>query len=155
MFKKLFGIKSNSEEGDKMKHSKLFLITFILTLIISFAQLWANDIYTERYSDRVLIVHSGKIYFDQVICLASSKGLIMIDTGIAPSRTAEYRKIIEREFGRSDFIYVINTHFHFDHTSGNQVFRDAVIIGHESTPPIGCNNLKQSDKISWRYGKLD
>lgn len=117
-----------------MKHNKPILITFMFTLIISFAQLWANDIYTERYSDRVLIVHSGKIYFDQVICLASSKGLIMIDTGIAPSRTAEYRKIIEKEFGRDDFIYVINTHFHFDHTSGNQVFKDAVIIGHESTP---------------------
>ncbi len=117
-----------------MKHNKSFLFTSFLVLIISFAQVWANDIYTERYSDRVLIVHSGKIYFDQVICIASSKGLIMIDTGIAPSRTAEYRKIIEREFGRNDFIYVINTHFHFDHTSGNQVFKDAVIIGHESTP---------------------
>lgn len=117
-----------------MKPSRLFLITFILTLINSFVQVWANDIFTERYSDRVLVVHSGKIYFDQVICLASSKGLIMIDTGIAPSRTAEYRKIIERELGRKDFIYVINTHFHFDHTSGNQVFKDAVIIGHESTP---------------------
>jgi glyoxylase-like metal-dependent hydrolase (beta-lactamase superfamily II) len=117
-----------------MKHKKSFLFTSFLVLIISFAQAWANEIHTERYSDRVLIVHSGKIYFDQVICLASSKGLIMIDTGIAPSRTTEYRKIIEQEFGRNDFIYVINTHFHFDHTNGNQVFKDAIIIGHESTP---------------------
>jgi glyoxylase-like metal-dependent hydrolase (beta-lactamase superfamily II) len=116
-----------------MKHPKIFLLISLLFLLISISQLWSNDIYTERYSDRVLIVHSGKIYFDQVICLASSKGLIMIDTGIAPSRTAEYRKIIEQGFGRNDFIYVINTHFHFDHTSGNQVFKDAKIIGHKST----------------------
>ncbi|MEE9502044.1 MAG: MBL fold metallo-hydrolase, partial [Candidatus Aminicenantaceae bacterium] len=28
--------------------------------------------------------------------------------------------------------YVINTHYHWDHTFGNQVFPDAVIVGHEN-----------------------
>jgi glyoxylase-like metal-dependent hydrolase (beta-lactamase superfamily II) len=58
----------------------------------------------------------------------------MIDTGKSPTLAAEYRKIIEREFGRNDFVYVINTHYHFDHTNGNGVFADAEIIAHESSP---------------------
>lgn len=38
------------------------------------------------------------------------------------------------EFGRSDFAYVINTHFHFDHLDGNQVFPEAEVVAHELNP---------------------
>jgi glyoxylase-like metal-dependent hydrolase (beta-lactamase superfamily II) len=58
----------------------------------------------------------------------------MVDTGKAPSLAREYRRIIEREFGRNDFIYAINTHYHFDHSNGNEVFADTEIIAHESSP---------------------
>jgi glyoxylase-like metal-dependent hydrolase (beta-lactamase superfamily II) len=88
----------------------------------------------ERLSDRVLIVKCGKVYFDQVIAIATQRGIVMIDTGMAPTLAAEYRRIIERELGRDDFIYVINTHYHSDHTNGNGVFADAAIIAHESSP---------------------
>jgi glyoxylase-like metal-dependent hydrolase (beta-lactamase superfamily II) len=88
----------------------------------------------ERLSDRVLIVKCGKVSFDQVIAIASEKGIVVIDTGTAPSLASEYRKIIERELGRNDFIYVINTHYHYDHTNGNGIYADAVIISHESSP---------------------
>jgi len=88
----------------------------------------------ERFSDRVIVVKCGKIYTDQVIAIAAQKGIVVIDTGKAPTLAAEYRKIIEREFGRRDFIYVINTHYHFDHSNGNGVFADAEIIAHESSP---------------------
>ncbi|HEX9975549.1 MAG TPA: MBL fold metallo-hydrolase [bacterium] len=111
------------------------LILFILT--VSFLQLRADEEFApqvERYSERVLIVKTGTAYFDQVIAIATNKGIIMIDTGISPSLTKKYREIIEREFGRNDFRYVINTHFHFDHTDGNQVFADATIIAHQTTP---------------------
>jgi glyoxylase-like metal-dependent hydrolase (beta-lactamase superfamily II) len=69
-----------------------------------------------------------------VIAIASEKGLVVVDTGLAPSLTKKYRKIIEREFGRDDFRYVINTHFHYDHSNGNQIFAEADIIGHELSP---------------------
>ena len=42
------------------------------------------------------------------------------------------RKIIEEKFKRNDFAYLINTHSHPDHIGGNQVFSDAVIVGHEN-----------------------
>ncbi len=117
-----------------MKFRRIIFICFILTLLVTLTELRADDeasIEFERFSERVLIVKSGKVYFDQVIAIASKKGLVLIDTGIAPSLTAEYRKIIEREFGRNDFTFVINTHYHFDHTCGNQVFPEAEIISHE------------------------
>ncbi|OQX95310.1 hypothetical protein B6I21_06130 [candidate division KSB1 bacterium 4572_119] len=100
----------------------------------SLAQVDKVHIEYERVSDRMLIVWGGKIYKDQVIAIATEKGIVMIDAGKAPTLTKEYRKIIEHEFGRNDFTYVINTHYHFDHTSGNQIFPEAEIIAHQKTP---------------------
>lgn len=113
-----------------------FLVLF-LAVALSGAVASAVDevpIEFERLSDRVLVVKCGKVYTDQVIAIATRKGVVMIDTGKAPSLAAEYRKIVEREFGRKDFVYVINTHYHFDHSNGNEVFADAEIIAHESSP---------------------
>ena len=84
-----------------------------------------------RLSDRVILVQSGETYDDTVIAVAGENGMLVIDTGIAPSWSERYRTTIEEVFGRDDFAYVVNTHYHFDHTDGNQVFADATIIGHD------------------------
>lgn len=128
-----------------MKFRRIIFIFFILTLLSSRAVLWAEEEFPidfERYSERVLIVKCGKLYTDQVIAIATQKGIVMIDTGKSSTLTTEYRKIIEREFGRNDFSYVINTHFHFDHTDGNQVFSETEIIAHESSP----ERMRQFDR---------
>jgi glyoxylase-like metal-dependent hydrolase (beta-lactamase superfamily II) len=128
-----------------MKFRRIISIFFILALLSSLSVLWAEEeipISFERYSERVLIVKSGKVYTDQVIAIATQKGIVMIDTGKSSTLSAKYKKIIEREFGRDDFSYVINTHFHFDHTDGNQVFAEAEIIAHESSP----ERMRQFDR---------
>lgn len=66
--------------------------------------------------------------------IETEKGLVVIDTGLSPSMGSETRRKIEVEMGRSDIRWVVNTHGHFDHTGGNQVFDDAVIIGHDDVP---------------------
>jgi cyclase len=86
----------------------------------------------QKVSDRVIIVGSGSNYYTAIIGIKTEKGLVAIDAGISPIMTARYRKTIEEEFGRNDFIYLINTHGHDDHTSGNQVFSDIPIIAHEN-----------------------
>jgi glyoxylase-like metal-dependent hydrolase (beta-lactamase superfamily II) len=129
-----------------MKFKRVNVICFLIALFFSLAHAGAEDevaIEFERFSERVLIVKAGKVYTDQVAAIASEKGLIVIDTGKASSLTVEYRKIIEREFGRSDFAYVINTHYHFDHTDGNQVFADVIIIAHERSPE-GMRRFEQN-----------
>ena len=75
---------------------------------------------------------SGEVYFDSVLALASQRGLVVIDTGVAPSLTTTYRAKIEEAFGRKDFTYVINTHFHFDHSDGNMIFPEATVIASEA-----------------------
>jgi glyoxylase-like metal-dependent hydrolase (beta-lactamase superfamily II) len=88
-----------------------------------------------RLSDRVLVLRED-VMADNITAIASKKGLIVIDSSGFPSTARRMRAIIEREFKRTDFAYVINTHFHWDHAWGNQVFPEAVIIGHEDCPAL-------------------
>lgn len=108
-----------------------------------FTQTAVEELITfERLSPKILIVKMGEVYPDQVVAVASEKGLVLIDSGISPTISKKYRYIIEREFGRDDFAYVVNTHHHFDHTNGNQVFSEAVIVAHENCPERMCEFIE-------------
>ncbi|MEN6312014.1 MAG: MBL fold metallo-hydrolase, partial [Acidobacteriota bacterium] len=85
-----------------------------------------------RLGDKAALFRIGREYTTNVVVLASRRGLVVIDTGVLPSRAAALRAAIEREFGRKDFAYVINTHSHFDHVDGNQAFADVPIIAHRN-----------------------
>lgn len=64
--------------------------------------------------------------------IQSQKGLVLIDTEASPRLMAPIKKKIEQTLGRSDWAYVINTHAHDNHCSGNALFKNAVIVGHEN-----------------------
>jgi cyclase len=98
----------------------------------------------EKLSDRVVVVRLG---WDAVTAISTKKGMVVIDAGISNSVTARYRALIEKGFRRNDFAFLINTHSHPDHVGGNQVFSDAIIIGHDSIVPEMDRYWKNIDKI--------
>lgn len=65
--------------------------------------------------------------------IASPEGLLMVDDGIAVSQDKIEAKL--RQIGPGPIRYVVNTHWHWDHTDGNAwVSRDgATIIGQAKT----------------------
>jgi glyoxylase-like metal-dependent hydrolase (beta-lactamase superfamily II) len=67
-----------------------------------------------------------------VCAVATKKGIVVIDTTNIPKLDEVFRTVIARELGRNDFAYLINTHGHVDHVSGNGVYADCQIIAHES-----------------------
>ena len=67
-----------------------------------------------------------------VCAVATQKGIVVIDTTNIPKLDQAFRKIIARELGRDDFAFLINTHGHVDHVSGNGVYADCQIIAHEN-----------------------
>jgi glyoxylase-like metal-dependent hydrolase (beta-lactamase superfamily II) len=117
-----------------MKFKQVLMIGLIVCVCTAFLTAQTDEnipITIQRLSDRVLIL-SETLMGNNVAAIASEKGIVVVDTSGLPSTAAKMRRIIEREFGRSDFAYVINTHYHWDHTFGNQIFSDAVIIGHDN-----------------------
>ena len=104
----------------------LFLFSFSLT-----AQTDEDIFRIQTISDKVIVLTENSPMENIIVAIASKKGLVVIDaTGSRITAKIARKKIIEY-FGQDNFIYLINTHQHWDHTWGNQVFSDAVIVGHE------------------------
>jgi|GEM_PF-297273 len=87
----------------------------------------------QKLSDKVMVLTEESPYENNIVAIASQKGLVVVDTSPSIITAAAAREIIEDTFKRKDFIYAINTHFHGDHAFGNQVFSDATIIGHRNS----------------------
>lgn len=92
-------------------------------------------LHTHKLSDRVLFAWVGdRMQTIRVVALATTRGIVVIETNLIRSADVRIRRAIEKEFGRKDFKYLINTHYHHDHTCRNQVYADTTIIGHKSVP---------------------
>ena len=83
----------------------------------------------ERVSENVF-------WFQSEVCAQVTAGVIVgrqwavvIDTLALPEETLGMREFIEHELG-VQVRYVINTHYHADHTWGNCFFPGATVIGH-------------------------
>ncbi len=70
----------------------------------------------------------------RTVALSTAKGIVVIEASLLRSIDARIRRAIEEELGRQDIKYLINTHFHHDHTAGNQVYADTTIVGHRTVP---------------------
>lgn len=129
------------------------IVCIVLTIISCYQILCAQDstsqlvdsfITVQRINEKTILIGLGA---DAVTAIATQKGIVVIDAGISGSLTVKYRQIIEHEFSRSDFAYLINTHGHHDHTGGNRVFTDARITGHENCLKEISGHQKDPEKV--------
>lgn len=69
-------------------------------------------------------------FFDQQIgVVLGGSDVLLVDTRSTPAQAREIRDEL-RELTREPVSIVIDTHWHFDHSFGNSVFRPATIWGH-------------------------
>lgn len=117
-----------------MKYNCGIALTVVLLFVASSAG--AQDeipLNVRKLSEHAILVEPGQYAkLPHVAAIETERGIVVIDTSLFPSEAAAIRKKIVEYFGRDDFAYVINTHGHFDHTDGNQVFSDVNIIGHDN-----------------------
>jgi len=113
--------------------------------VLSLALLWTPGaragqegdlpLHTEKFSDRVMFAWVGDyMQTIRVVALNTARGIVVIEANLNRSSDVRIRKAIEDAFGRKDIKYLINTHFHHDHTFGNQVYAGADIVGHWTVP---------------------
>jgi glyoxylase-like metal-dependent hydrolase (beta-lactamase superfamily II) len=85
-----------------------------------------------RINERVMVTWAcDHFQGTNMAVLVSREGLVLVDTGLSPTTVRRQRELIERELGRSDFRYIINTHVHNDHAFGNEVFPEASVVAPE------------------------
>ena len=105
----------------------------------------------EKPGSKTILIRMG---YDAITAIATQKGIVVIDAGISNGLTAKYRKIIDKEFHRNDFAYLIITHGHHDHTGGSSVFADAKIIGHVNCLDEILDQKKSPEKTKSSLKKI-
>ena len=105
----------------------------ILTLLISSESLiFADEAKTVEVLKNVYTMIDGDGVDSNTTIIITEEGVIVIDTRPTPT---EARKVLEeiRKLTDLPIVYTINTHFHGDHTFGNQVFKNSkTIIAHKN-----------------------
>lgn len=97
----------------------------------------------ERVSDNVYWFQSEVYAQVTAGAVTGPQWAVVIDTLALPEETREMRGFIEDQLG-VPVKYVINTHYHADHSWGNCFFSGATIIGHALTRKL----LAEKGKVS-------
>jgi glyoxylase-like metal-dependent hydrolase (beta-lactamase superfamily II) len=107
-----------------------------VTLFFSVAAVSSVNAQSMADSDITVQQAAGDVYMLQgpggnIGVLATDKGLLLVDDKFAP--LAEKIESAMKELEDKELKYIINTHFHGDHTGGNQFFsHKAPIFAHEN-----------------------
>ncbi|MCZ7545067.1 MAG: MBL fold metallo-hydrolase [Anaerolineae bacterium] len=84
----------------------------------------------ERVADDIY-VFTSEIYAQVTAgAVVTSDGAILIDTLVFPSEAREIRSFLEGRLN-CPVRYVINTHYHADHTYGTCFFPEALVVSHD------------------------
>ncbi len=116
----------------------ILINALILSIFISLAPASVSEsdisINVTRLSDRVIVLSHASLseLTINVIAVSTTNGIVVIDTSWLPVFANKCRELIIREFENDNFAYIINTHYHFDHSGGNQAFPGATVIGQEN-----------------------
>jgi len=91
---------------------------------------------TDRLSERVLLLTEISPMENIVVAVATQMGLVLVDATGSPYTAGLLRSVVEETFGRDDFAYLIQTHYHWDHAWGNSAFPEAMVVAHEGARAV-------------------
>jgi glyoxylase-like metal-dependent hydrolase (beta-lactamase superfamily II) len=97
---------------------------------------WTQPAGVTQLTERLSLITAGGT---NVLAYAGAEGLVLVDSG-APERTADLmaavRQVWTSPAGGPQSVTLFNTHWHVEHTGGNEAIRQAggtTIIAHENT----------------------
>ena len=134
----------------------------LLPFAVLGAQVAELPLHTQRLGDRVLLAWVGDaMQTIRVVALSTARGIVVIDTNLSRSADVRIRRAIEQTFDRKAIRYLVNTHFHHDHTCGNQVYEDATVVAHRTvlegmkSELTGEGLVKQIEKFKGLQGSWE
>ena len=78
------------------------------------------------------------------LVIVNADHTMLVDTSVTPAAARALVAQIKEEITPKPIRYVFNSHYHFDHAHGNQIFGDEVeIIGHEYIRRMHLTNVLQ------------
>jgi len=90
----------------------------------------------DRLEEDLYVFVSGLYAQATATVLLTPAGAIVVDTLPHPQETRALAAFVEERLGADRVRYVVNTHYHADHTLGNYLFPGAQIIAHDLCRPL-------------------
>ena len=80
--------------------------------------------------------------FSNSLVIINDDHVMLVDTSVTPAAARELVGQIQAELTSKPIRYVFNSHYHFDHAHGNQIFGDDVeVIGHDYVRRMHLGNV--------------
>ncbi len=102
----------------------------------------------ERIADDIYVFVSDRYVQVTATVILTSDGAVLFDTLLYPDETRQIKRFVEGRLG-SAVRYVINSHFHADHSAGTCFFQGAQVIAHSRCATL----LDQRGRISLEQAK--
>lgn len=83
----------------------------------------------ERIADDIYVFTSKRYAQVTAGAILTKDGVVLIDTLFYPDESRAIRDFLQDRLGQR-VRYVVNTHYHADHTTGTHLFPKATVIGH-------------------------
>ncbi len=83
----------------------------------------------ERIADDIYVFTSRRYAQVTAGAILTKEGVVLIDTLYYPDESKAIRDFLENRLGQH-VRYVINTHYHADHTTGTYLFPQATVVSH-------------------------
>lgn len=83
----------------------------------------------ERVADDIYVFTSDLYAQVTASAIITSAGAVIVDTLVYPEETRQIKRFVENRLG-APVTYVINTHYHVDHTTGTCFFNGARVVSH-------------------------
>lgn len=112
-----------------MKRNRIFVIMIFCFAVVNGFKAYGDDLEVVRPCEDVVVLKGG-CWSETMTVMDTGKTLVVVDTYASYKLAEKARAYIDKIFNKP-VSHVINTHHHWDHTFGNQVFKNAVIIGHK------------------------
>jgi glyoxylase-like metal-dependent hydrolase (beta-lactamase superfamily II) len=112
----------------------------------------------ERVADDIYVFTSDLYAQVTAGVVVTSEGAVLIDTLAYPEETLQIKRFIETRLN-STVRYVINTHFHADHTTGTCYFKGARVVAHALCRDLlerrGRQSLERAKASSVEFRDVD
>ena len=115
-----------------IKVGSLTSVLILSFLVFALPLTFADEAKTIKVLENVYTITAGDGVDSNTTFIITKEGVIVIDTRPTPT---EARKVLAeiRRLTALPIVYTINTHYHGDHTFGNQVFKNSkTIIAHKN-----------------------
>ncbi|UCG25822.1 MAG: MBL fold metallo-hydrolase, partial [Chloroflexota bacterium] len=111
----------------------------------------------ERIADDIYVFTSRRYAQVTAGAILTKDGVILIDTLFYPEESQAIKDFLEQRLGLN-IRYVINTHYHADHTMGTCLFPEATVVGHvrcrELLDTVGREGLEQTKSQSPEFEQV-